>query len=175
MVSEAHQTDDLAIAADKTQLLYLVPAFTGLGAPYWDSECRGAIFGLSRNSGPNEIAKAALQSVGYQTRDLLTAMQDDEIIDGKSVLRVDGGMTKSNFTMQFLSDILGAPVDRPHILETTSLGVAWLAGSSAGIYPDQVTFSKTWSLERRYEPNMSKQARDLLYDGWKDAVSRTLK
>ena len=175
MVSEAHQTDDLAIAADKTQLLYLVPAFTGLGAPYWDSECRGAIFGLSRNSGPNEIAKAALQSVGYQTRDLLMAMQDDEIIDGKSVLRVDGGMTKSNFTMQFLSDILGAPVDRPVVLETTSLGVAWLAGSSAGIYPDQVTFSKTWSLERRYEPNMSKQSRDLLYDGWKDAVSRTIK
>ena len=175
LVSEAHQTDDLATAADKTQLLYLVPAFTGLGAPYWDSECRGAIFGLSRNSGPNEIARAALQSVGYQTRDLLMAMQDDEIIDGKSVLRVDGGMTKSNFTMQFLSDILGAPVDRPHILETTSLGVAWLAGSSAGIYPDQVTFSKTWSLERRYEPNMSKQSRDLLYDGWQDAVSRTLK
>ena len=128
IIKDASQTENMASAADVTQSLYLVPAFTGLGAPYWDSECRGSIFGLTRNSGPNEISKAALQSVGYQTRDLLLAMQGDVSELNTSVLRVDGGMTASNYTMQFLADILDAPVDRPEVLETTALGVAWLAG-----------------------------------------------
>jgi glycerol kinase len=174
LISAAHETADMAAAADPTQSLYLVPAFTGLGAPYWNADCRGAIFGLTRNSGPKEFAKAALQSVGYQTRDLLLAMQDDMGRPGEAVLRVDGGMTASDWTMQFLSDILGAPVDRPKILETTALGAAWLAGSRAGIYPDQQGFADSWACDRRFEPQMDAPRRDRLYSGWQDAVSRTL-
>jgi glycerol kinase len=174
LISAAHETADMAAAADPTQSLYLVPAFTGLGAPYWNADCRGAIFGLTRNSGPKEFAKAALQSVGYQTRDLLLAMQDDMGRPGESVLRVDGGMTASDWTMQFLSDILGAPVDRPKVLETTALGAAWLAGSRAGVYPDQQGFADSWACDRRFEPQMDAPRRDRLYSGWQDAVSRTL-
>ena len=174
IIKEASQTENMASAADVTQSLYLVPAFTGLGAPYWDSECRGSIFGLTRNSGPNEISKAALQSVGYQTRDLLLAMQGDVSEINTSVLRVDGGMAASNYTMQFLADILDAPVDRPEVLETTALGVAWLAGSKAEVYPDQDTFAKKWALERRFKTQMPSKDRDTLYDGWRDAVRRTL-
>ena len=174
LISAAHETADMAAAADPTQSLYLVPAFTGLGAPYWNADCRGAIFGLTRNSGPKEFAKAALQSVGYQTRDLLLAMQDDMGRSGEAVLRVDGGMTASDWTMQFLSDILGAPVDRPKVLETTALGAAWLAGSRAGIYPDQQGFADSWACNRRFEPQMDAPRRDRLYSGWQDAVSRTL-
>ena len=174
LISAAHETADMAAAADPTQSLYLVPAFTGLGAPYWNAECRGAIFGLTRNSGPKEFAKAALQSVGYQTRDLLLAMQDDMGRPGEAVLRVDGGMTASDWTMQFLSDILGAPVDRPKVLETTALGAAWLAGSRAGIYPEQQGFADSWACDRRFEPQMDAPRRDRLYSGWQDAVSRTL-
>ena len=174
LISAAHETADMAVAADPTQSLYLVPAFTGLGAPYWNADCRGAIFGLTRNSGPKEFAKAALQSVGYQTRDLLLAMQDDMGRPGEAVLRVDGGMTASDWTMQFLSDILGAPVDRPKVLETTALGAAWLAGSRAGVYPDQQGFADSWACDRRFEPQMDAPRRDRLYSGWQDAVSRTL-
>ena len=174
LISAAHETADMAAGADSTQSLYLVPAFTGLGAPYWNAECRGAIFGLTRNSGPKEFAKAALQSVGYQTRDLLLAMQDDMGTPGEAVLRVDGGMTASDWTMQFLADILGAPVDRPKVLETTALGAAWLAGSRAGIYPDQQGFAERWARDCRFEPLMTDQERTDLYAGWKDAVRRTL-
>src|SRR6056300_40197 len=174
LLSAAHEAADMAAAADPTQSLYLVPAFTWLGAPYWNADCRGAIFGLTRNSGPKEFAKAALQSVGYQTRDLLLAMQDDMGRPGEAVLRVDGGMTASDWTMQFLSDILGAPVDRPKVLETTALGAAWLAGSRAGIYPDQQGFADSWACNRRFEPQMDAPHRDRLYSGWQDAVSRTL-
>ena len=174
LISAAHETADMAAAADPTQSLYLVPAFTGLGAPYWNADCRGAIFGLTRNSGPKEFAKAALQSVGYQSRDLFLAMQDDMGRPGEAVLRVDGGMTASDWTMQFLSDILGAPVDRPKVLETTALGAAWLAGSRAGIYPDQQGFADSWACNRRFEPQMDAPRRDRLYSGWQDAVSRTL-
>ena len=174
LISAAHETADMAAAADPTQALYLVPAFTGLGAPYWNAECRGAIFGLTRNSGPKEFAKAALQSVGYQTRDLLLAMQDDMGRPGEAVLRVDGGMTASDWTMQFLADILGAPVDRPKVLETTALGAAWLAGSRAGVYPDQQGFAESWACDCRFEPNMAAPDRERLYAGWKDSVRRTL-
>lgn len=125
IIREASETQPLAEKADPSQSVVLVPAFTGLGAPYWNPECRGAVFGLSRNSGPNELAKAALESVGYQTRDLLDAMHADWTDDkAQSVLRVDGGMSASNWAMQFLSDIIDAPVDRPKVLETTALGVA---------------------------------------------------
>ena len=174
IIRDFSETSDMAVSADATQSLYLVPAFTGLGAPYWDAECRGAIFGLTRNSGPKEFAKAALQSVGYQTRDLLIAMQEDMGAATQALLRVDGGMTASDWTMQFLADILGSAVDRPKVQETTALGAAWLAGSKAGVYPDQASFAKTWALDQRFEAQMPEATRDALYDGWKDAVRRTV-
>ena len=179
IIDSAPQTQALAEAADPGQQLYLVPAFTGLGAPYWDPECRGAIFGLARNSGPAEFARAALESVGYQTRDLWEAMAADWRAEtgkelGAATLRVDGGMSASDWTMQFLADILGAPVDRPRVLETTALGAAWLAGMRAGIYPDQAGFAATWALDRNFAPAMDDATRSARYAGWKDAISRTL-
>ena len=175
MIHEASETQPLAERADQGQELYLVPAFTGLGAPYWDAEARGAIYGLTRNSGPAEFARAALESVGFQTRDLLEAMRSDwQDADDNGVLRVDGGMSASDWSMQFLSDIIGAPVDRPKVLETTALGAAWLAGMKAGVYPDQAGFAKEWALDRRFEPQMDEATRARRYAGWKDAVRRTL-
>ena len=175
IIREAKETQPLAETADQTQELYLVPAFTGLGAPYWDAESRGAIYGLTRNSGPAEFARAALESVGFQTRDLLEAMKSDwHGAEESGVLRVDGGMSASDWSMQFLSDIIGAPVDRPDVLETTALGVAWLAGMKAGVYPDQAGFAKNWALDQRFEPKMDEATRDRRYAGWKDAISRTL-
>ena len=174
IIREAGETQALAEAADPNQHVYLVPAFVGLGAPYWDSECRGALHGLTRGTGPAEISRAALESVGYQTRDLLEAMQADYPKADDVVLRVDGGMTASDWALQFLSDILGAPVDRPTVAETTALGAAWLAGMQAGVYPDRDAFAKGWALERRFEPAMDGAAREARYAGWKDAVRRTL-
>lgn len=133
IIGSAAETNALAERADPTQEVYLVPAFTGLGAPHWDAKARGAIFGLTRNSGPAELSRAALEAVCYQTRDLLDAMQKDwKNGTEDTVLRVDGGMVASDWTMQRLADLLDAPVDRPVILETTALGAAWLAGSRAG-------------------------------------------
>jgi glycerol kinase len=175
IIREAKETQPLAEAADEGQGVVLVPAFTGLGAPYWRPDSRGAIFGLTRNSGPAELARAALESVGYQTRDLLEAMQADAPgASGGNVLRVDGGMTASDWAMQFLSDIIGAPVDRPQVLETTALGAAWLAGMRAGVYPDQDGFAKSWALERRFEPQMADGPRTENYDRWKRAVAATM-
>jgi glycerol kinase len=177
IIRKASETQALAEAADPEQQLYLVPAFTGLGAPYWDAECRGAIYGITRNSGPAEFTKAALESVAYQTRDLLEAMYADcpknaEL--GNNILRVDGGMSANNWTIQFLADILNAPVDRPKILETTASGVAWLAGMQADFYPSQDEFAKNWALDKRFEGQMDDLSRDKLYAGWKDAVQKTL-
>ncbi|MEM9785229.1 MAG: glycerol kinase GlpK [Pseudomonadota bacterium] len=175
IIREASETQPLAEKADQGQELYMVPAFTGLGAPYWDAEARGAIYGLTRNSGPAEFARAALESVGFQTRDLLEAMKSDwQASDTDGVLRVDGGMSASDWSMQFLSDIIGAPVDRPKVLETTALGAAWLAGMRAGVYPDQSGFAAEWALDRRFEPQMDEGTRVRRYGGWQDAVSRTL-
>jgi glycerol kinase len=171
IIETAAQTQTLAEAADPRQSLIVVPAFTGLGAPYWDAECRGAVFGLTRNSGPAEFARAALESVGFQTRDLLEAMQADMGGPGEAVLRVDGGMTASDWTMQFLADILGAPVDRPKVLETTALGAAWLAGMQAGIYPGPEAFAQNWSLDRRFLPAMDSADRAARYGAWKAAVA----
>ena len=175
LIENASETQSLAEAADPGHQLYLVPAFTGLGAPHWDPEARGAIYGLTRNSGPAEFARAALESVGFQTRDLLDAMRADwsGATEG-GVLRVDGGMSASDWAMQFLSDILGAPVDRPEVLETTALGAAWLAGMRAGVYPDQAAFAAGWALERRFDPLMDAATRDARLAGWRDAVRRTL-
>lgn len=174
IIREAGETQPLAEKADTGQNVIMVPAFTGLGAPYWDADCRGAIFGLTRGTGPEEFARAALESVGYQTRDLLEAMKDDWGGDGKDVLRVDGGMTASDWAMQFLSDIIGAQVDRPEVLETTALGAAWLAGWRAGLYPDMKGFAQNWALEHRFEPNMDDPTRDAKYAGWKRAVAATM-
>jgi len=175
IIRNAAETHALAEASDPAQDIYLVPAFTGLGAPYWDSRCRGAIYGLTRATGPAEFARAALESVAYQTRDLLDAMRRDWADDaGETVLRVDGGMTASDWTMQFLADILGAPVDRPVVTETTALGAAWLAGMKAGVYPPAERFAETWALERRFEPRMDAATRERKHAGWLDAVRRTL-
>jgi len=175
MIRHAADTQPLAEAADPTQSVVLVPAFTGLGAPYWNPECRGAIYGLRRNSGPEELARAALESVGYQTRDLLEAMRADWASeDSAPVLRVDGGMSASDWTMQFLADIIGAPVDRPKVLETTALGVAWLAGMHVGALPGQDEFARQWALERQFQPTMSEDTRAEKYAAWQRAVQSTL-
>jgi glycerol kinase len=175
IIRKAEQTGALADSADPEQNVYLVPAFTGLGAPHWDAEARGAIFGLTRNTGPAELSRAALEAVCYQTRDLLDAMHKDwHNGHSETVLRVDGGMVASDWTMQRLSDLLDAPVDRPTILETTALGAAWLAGSQAGVWPDQAEFSRLWKRQRRFEPQMEETVRAAKLAGWQDAVRRTL-
>lgn len=175
MIDKAARSGELAAHADPTQTVYLVPAFVGLGAPHWDAEARGAIFGLTRNSGPAEFARAALESVAYQTRDLLDAMKKDwKSGAAQTVLRVDGGMVASDWTMQTLADILDAPVDRPTVLETTALGAAWLAGSRAGVWPKANAFAKKWSLDRRFKPSMDEKTRKAKIAGWRDAVRRTL-
>ncbi|MDE3079715.1 MAG: glycerol kinase GlpK [Paracoccaceae bacterium] len=173
LIGSAAETGPLAASADPHQEVIMVPAFTGLGAPYWDARARGAIFGLTRATGPAELARAALESVGFQTRDLMEAISAD-MGNATETLRVDGGMTASDWTMQFLSDILGAPVDRPEVCETTALGAAWLAGMKAGVCPDQAGFAKTWALERRFTPAMDPSLREARYAAWKDAVRRTL-
>jgi glycerol kinase len=174
IIREAKETQPLAEAADAGQDVILVPAFVGLGAPYWNPDCRGAVYGLTRNSGPAEMAKAALESVGYQTRDLLEAMRADWKGAAGGVLRVDGGMSASDWAMQFLSDIIGAEVDRPKVRETTALGAAWLAGMKAGVYPDQAEFAKTWALERRFQPAMDEAVRAAKYARWRRAVDATI-
>ncbi len=173
IIATSSEVGALAARADPAEQVYLVPAFVGLGAPYWDASARGAIFGLTRNSGAAEIARAALEAVGYQTRDLLEAMRGDW--DGAgTVLRVDGGMTASEPCMQFLADILAVLVDRPVVMETTALGAAYLAGRTAGLCPGLDGFAAQWRLDRRFTPRMQADARARRYDGWKDAVSRTL-
>lgn len=175
IIHEASDTQPLAENADDSQGVILVPAFTGLGAPYWQPECRGSVFGLTRNSGPAELAKAALESVGYQARDLLDAMRAD--MDGtadQAILRVDGGMSASNWAMQFLSDIIGSPVDRPKILETTALGVAWLAGMKVGAMPGQDEFASAWALDQEFKPKMTYELREKKYADWQRAVRCTL-
>jgi glycerol kinase len=149
----------------------IVPAFTGLGAPYWNPDCRGAVFGLTRNSGPAEFARAALDSVAFQTRDLVEAMRADWAGAGDTVLRVDGGMAGSDWTMQRLADVLGAPVDRPRMVETTALGAAWLAGMRAGVYPDMEEFAAGWAADRRFAPGQDESGREADYARWKRAVA----
>tara|TARA_R110002110_G_scaffold223626_2_gene437510 strand:+ start:7432 stop:8925 length:1494 start_codon:yes stop_codon:yes gene_type:complete len=176
IIEQAGDSDGLAADADDHQQVYLVPAFTGLGAPHWDAGARGAIYGLTRGTGPKELARAALEAVCYQTRDLLEAMYRDWSPDrgSRTVLRVDGGMSSSNWTMQFLADILNTPVDRPVVMETTALGAAWLAGSHVGFYGDANSFAEEWQLDRRFEPAMDEAIRSKKFAGWQDALRRTL-
>jgi glycerol kinase len=175
MIERAQDVNALAASADPAEQLYLVPAFVGLGAPYWDAQARGALFGLTRKSGAAELACAALEAVGYQTRDLLEAMRADWPPHGAhTVLRVDGGMAASDVTLQFLADILNAPVDRPAVMETTALGAAYLAGLEAGLCPDLPGFAARWQCARRFLPQMDAATRERKWAGWRDAVSRTL-
>lgn len=183
IIEKASETGDLAMQSDPGQDVLLVPAFTGLGAPYWQPDCRGGVFGLTRSSGPAEFARAALQSVGYQTRDLWEAMRADwQAVEAASAegeaqsvtLRVDGGMSASDWAMQSLSDLLGAAVDRPQMQETTALGAAWLAGMQAGIYPDQVGFAETWALDRQFTPEMAAETREGAYARWQRAVQAVI-
>lgn len=174
MIGKASETAELAAKADPGQNVYLVPAFTGLGAPWWDAEARGAMFGMTRNTGPAEFARAALESVCFQTRDLLGAMRKDWPGEGDTLLRVDGGMAANDWTMQRLADILGVPVDRSDSSEVTALGAAWLAGHGAGIWPDRDGFAADWHRERQFTPSMQAGERRRLLDGWDSAVKCTL-
>lgn len=175
LITHASETGPLAEAADPAQRVYLVPAFVGLGAPFWDADARAALYGMTRNTGPKEFARAALESVCFQTLDLLDAMRADWQSEGaETVLRVDGGMTASDWTMQCLADILAAPVDRPVVRETTALGAAYLAGLSAGVLPPPEQFADRWRLERRFTPRCDEASRRDKIAGWRDAVRRTL-
>ena len=173
LIGKASDVDALAATADAKSEVVLVPAFVGLGAPYWDAQARGAIFGLTRQTGAAELARATLEAVGFQTRDLVDAMRADWPDAADTVLRVDGGMTASEFAMQFLADILAAPVDRPAVMETTALGAAYLAGLAAGVCPDPAGFAATWRLERRFEPTMDGATRARKSAAWLDAIERT--
>jgi glycerol kinase len=175
IIRHAAETGELARRADPTQRIHLVPAFVGLGAPWWDADARGALLGLTRNTGPAEIARAALESVALQTRDLMEAMRTDWPSGGETVLRVDGGMTASDWTMQFLADVLQAPVDRPEVMQTTALGAAYLAALQAGLVAAPGAGAAThWRLQQRFTPSMSREEADQRHAAWRDAVRRVL-
>ncbi|MGH6674255.1 MAG: glycerol kinase GlpK [Xanthobacteraceae bacterium] len=176
VVPSAEATGTLAEAADPTQDVILVPAFVGLGAPYWRPDVRGALFGLTRATGPAELARAALESVCFQTADLLAAMRADwpEAKDSLKVLRVDGGMAASDWTMQRLADLTDCTVDRPQVRETTALGAAYLAGLHCGFFPEPDRFAAQWRSERRFMPQMNAAAREQKLVAWAAAVRRLL-
>jgi glycerol kinase len=173
IIKTAAQSTLLARQADPRQRLYLVPGFAGLGAPYWSPQARGALIGLTAECGPAEIARAALESVGYQTRDLVAAMAADAGIE-IAELRVDGGMTASEWTMQFLADILPATIEQPAFIETTAWGAAYAAGLTRGLYPDPETMSERWQPACRYTPQMAADEREERYAGWRRAVAGVL-
>ncbi|TVR75692.1 MAG: glycerol kinase [Sphaerobacteraceae bacterium] len=172
IIQSASETGQLAASVESTGGVYLVPAFAGLGAPYWDPYARGTIVGLTRGTGRAEIARATLESAAYQTRDVLEAMQRDSGIDFRE-LRVDGGMVVNDFLMQFQSDIIDRPVERPAVPETTALGAAYLAGLAVGFWNDQDEIARNWRLDHRFEPSMEQSARDSLYRNWQRAVERS--
>jgi len=173
MFKDASDSEGYAEKVDSTDGVYVVPAFVGLGTPYWDSDVRGAMFGLTRGTQKEHFVRATLESLAYQTKDVLTAMEADSGISLKG-LRVDGGAVKNNFLMQFQSDILGVSVERPVIEETTALGAAYLAGLAVGYWKDREEISKQWNINRTYEANMTNEERDRLYNGWKKAVNATM-
>ncbi len=173
LINTASETDDLYNHADPTQKIYLVPAFTGLGAPYWDGEARGSIFGLTRNTGIPEMVKAAIDSVAYQTKDLLLAMEKDSGLKIK-VIRVDGGMVKNESFLQFLSSLLQINVDRPTIIETTALGAAYLAGYQAGVFTSMKEIASKWKSEKVFVQKLHKKEVKYLYNGWLKAIKGTL-
>ena len=169
ILNHAAESESLAQQLSSSEGVYLVPAFVGLGAPYWDSEVRGAFFGLTRGTRREHFVRAALESMAYQTRDVLSAMQDDSGLELKA-LRVDGGAAANNFLMQFQADILGVPVQRPEVHETTALGAAYLAGLAVGFWQDQQQISENWAMNRRFVPQMPETEREALYAGWRRAI-----
>ncbi len=171
LIGTAAESEHVARSVEDTAGVYLVPAFTGLGAPYWNSAARGMMCGLTRGARREHIVRAALESIAYQTRDLVEAMQSDAGSE-LSEIRVDGGATQNDFLMQFQADILGVPVTRPTFLETTALGAAFLAGLATGYWSDTDELEEFWSVDRQFEPRMDRSRRDELYEGWKQAVSR---
>lgn len=175
IIKHASETDALAAQADPKQAVYLVPAFVGLGAPYWDAQARGALYGLTRNTGAAEIARAALESVAYQTLDLVDAMLLDAGLSQQQMqaLRVDGGLSASDWAMQFLADMLHQPVDRPKVLETTAKGAAYLAGLQLGLCPSPAEFAKQWQAARSFTPYLNEAERQRKYAGWQQAINRT--
>ena len=169
MLKNASDSEDYAARVESTEGVYVVPAFVGLGTPYWDSDVRGAMFGLTRGTSKEHFIRAVLESLAYQTKDVLAAMEADSGISLKT-LRVDGGAVKNNFLMQFQSDMLGVPVERPDVNETTALGAAYLAGLAVGYWKDTAEISEQWNRERCFTPQMAEAKRDGLYEGWKKAV-----
>ncbi|MGF9710657.1 glycerol kinase GlpK [Paenibacillus naphthalenovorans] len=169
MIADAKESEEFAVAAGSTDGVYVVPAFVGLGTPYWDSDVRGAVFGLTRGTTKEHFIRATLESLAYQTKDVLTAMEGDSGLSLKA-LRVDGGAVKNNFLMQFQSDMLGVPVDRPVVSETTALGAAYLAGLAIGYWKDQSEINAQWSVDRTFRSTMEEAEREKLYGGWKKAV-----
>lgn len=174
IIHDAKDSEYFATQVEDNNGIYLVPAFVGLGAPYWDMYARGTIVGLTRGANRNHIIRAALESIAYQTRDVLEAMQEDSGIDLQA-LRVDGGAVANDFLMQFQSDILGVPVHRPEVIETTALGAAYLAGLAVGFWSGKDEISKKWNVNRIFEVEMEEERREELYKGWKRAVERSLK
>lgn len=172
LIKSAAETEGMARGLASNNGLYLVPAFTGMGAPYWDPNARGAIYGITRATGPADFVRAALESVCYQTRDLLDAMREDGA--QLTALKVDGGMAANDWAMQFLSDMLGVPVERPTNMETTALGAALLAGYQSGLYENMADYAASSSPDKRFEPKMGDDERAALLAGWQKAVERTL-
>jgi glycerol kinase len=172
IIGSAQEASALAEKVSDTGGVYMVPAFTGLCAPYWDMYARGLIVGLTRGTGREQIARAALESMAYQTRDILDAMEADSGEKAAS-LRVDGGATASNFLMQFQADVLGRPVERPSVTEMAARGAAYLAGLGVGFWKTKEEVSRHWKLDRLFEPRMSPDQRDQLYAGWRKAVQRS--
>jgi glycerol kinase len=171
LISSAAESEALARSIPDTGGVYVVPAFVGLGAPYWDQYARGTIVGLTRGTGRAHVVRAALESIAYQTRDVLDAMRADSGLELQA-LRVDGGAVRNDFLMQFQADILGVPAQRPVVTETTALGAAYLAGLATGFWSSQEEIARQWAVERTFEPNMSDDQRMSLYAGWKRAVRR---
>ncbi|MDA5560544.1 glycerol kinase GlpK [Exiguobacterium sp. MMG028] len=173
MLKSAKDSEQYATRIESTDGVYVVPAFVGLGAPYWNSDVRGAIFGLTRGTEKEQLVRATIESLAYQTRDVLTSMESDSGINLKT-LRVDGGAVSNNFLMQFQSDILDVPVERPEVSETTALGAAYLAGLAVGFWKDQAEVKDQWKLDKKFEPNMDETHREALYKGWQHAVEATM-
>jgi glycerol kinase len=168
IIDSAHQTEELAASLDSNNGVYMVPAFTGLGAPHWDPEARGAIFGITRDTGPAELVRATLESVCYQTFDLLEAKRRDGLTPTR--LRVDGGMVQNNWLCQFLADVLAIVVERPRQTETTALGAAYLAGLQVGIFDSLADITAHWQADKEFDPAMENNARNLLLADWHEAV-----
>jgi glycerol kinase len=171
MIGHASETEALAESVPDCNGVYMVPAFVGLGAPHWDSYARGGILGLTAGAGRAHLVRAALESIAYQSRDVIRAVRSEETLPLKT-LRADGGAAANNFLLQFQADILGLPVERPRVAETTALGAAYLAGLAVGFWTDQEEIASKWQLDRRFEPKMSEDQRESLYAGWQKAVSR---